>query len=297
MSAPPDDDPPAGDESSVFDEQNFAGYLLIVGSVTAVFVAAFTFLLSGAVSQVLIAITITLGFLSIIIGFALNVLGHFEEQPTTAPVEEPATTTRRAWKPDTPVNKPLPPLINFDTELRQLEEHFDGDLPEQMDSFVDEYKQLRTTNSIDKRRSIASSMRSALNPVPVLVESAEMEQVVDEMGDRLFRYIRADATEHLTVSDAAFYRDGERRPVAELQGGEARVKATVHNAGEASTAEVEIEFRNKDGIKVKSTSLPVGRLPPNARKDLNTRVYIPSLATDATIYAVASAQDDEVLEM
>jgi len=291
------DGPPAEEESSLFDEQNFAGYLLIVGSVTAVFVAAFTFLLSGAVSQVLIAITITLGFLSVLIGFALNVLGHFEDRPTTGTTEKSTTTTRRAWKPDTPVNKPLPPLINFDTELRRLEEHFGGELPDQMDSFVEDYRQLRTTNGIDKRRSIASSMRSALNPLPVLVDDEEMEDVVDEMGDRLFRYIQADATEHLTVSDAAFYRDGESRPLAEIQGSEARIKATVHNAGEASTAEVEVEFNNRDGIKVKSTSLPVGQLPPNARKDLNTHVYVPSLAADATIYAVASAQGDEVLEM
>lgn len=140
-------------------------------------------------------------------------------------------------------------------------------------------------------------MRSALNPLPVLVKTEEMEDLIDEMGDRLFRYIKADATEHLTVTEAAFYRDGAEMPLSNLQGGEARLKATVHNAGEASTVEVEVEFRSKDDVKVKSTSLPLGRIPPDARKELNTQVYVPSIATDASVYAVASVQGDKVLEM
>ena len=279
------------------EEQNFAAFMLVVGSVTAVFVAVFTFLLSGVVAQLLVASVVTIGFISIIIGFALNVLGYFDADDTTESTESTPERRRPAWRPETPVNKPLPPLINFDSDLQRLQEHFGGELPAEMDSFVEEYKRLRTTNSRDNRRSIASSMRSALNPLPVLVKTEEMEELIDEMGDRLFRYIKADATEHLTVTEAAFYRDGAEMPLSELQGGEARLKATVHNAGEASTVEVEVEFRNKDGVKVKSTSLPLGRIPPDARKELNTQVYVPSIATDASVYAVASVQGDKVLEM
>lgn len=281
------------------EEENFAGFMLVVGSVTAVFVSVFTFLLSGVVAQVLIAAVVTIGFVSIILGFALNVLGYFDAEGATTESSdpEPPEQRRSTWRPDTPINKPLPPLINFDSDLGRLQEHFDGELPAEMDSFIEEYKRLRTTNSRDNRRSIASSMRTALNPLPVLVKNEEMEELIDEMGDRLFRYIKADATEHLTVTEAAFYRHGRERPLSELQGGEARLKATVHNAGETSTAEVEVEFRNVDGVKVKSTSLPLGRIPPDARKELNTQVYVPSIATDASIYAVASVQGDKVLDI
>lgn len=279
-------------------EGNVAGFLLTVGSVTVAFLAVFLLVFDGVVAEILAASVIAIGLVSVIIGMALDLLGYFdgEAKPSSTQRGSSKAAVKTASKPVTP-NKPLAPVINFDDELAQLKEAFGDDVPKPVASFAKEYRALKGM-SPDSRRTAASNMRATLNPITVLVDGDdELEPLVDDIGDRLFRYIKSDPTDFLSVTDFAFYVDGNKESVRDISGHEARLKATVFNEGEECNAEVVLQFESESGVNVRREYLPVGAVQPNAQKELNTHVYVPSPATQVKLSVVESAPGEPVLDM
>ncbi|ERG90694.1 MAG: hypothetical protein J07HQW1_00721 [Haloquadratum walsbyi J07HQW1] len=275
---------------------NFAAFLLTVGGVTVVFIAVFIFAFPGTIGRFFAAAVVTVTIITLMLGMVLDLLGYFGSRASILVDSEEEQTANGV--PDSvsrKPNKPLPKQINFDSEIKTLQEHFDGELPSQMNSFLTEYEQLKKSTS--NRKVTAGSLRAALNPVQTIVDDTEMEELVDDMGDRLFRYIKSDPVDNIVVSEYAFYQDGNQKSVETLQAQKARIRATVHNQGEGAKAEVAVQFKNTDGVPVKTAYLPVGNLVPEGRKDLDTNVYIPSLATEADVFVIRATPDTEVLTM
>lgn len=275
---------------------NLAAFLLTAGGVTAVFIAIFVFAFPEPINQYFAGIVLGVTVITLIVGMVLDLLGYFgDEAKVGVPDEDGSSEPAQLESVRKRPNKPLPKQINFDDEIRQLRDHFDGDLPEQMDAFLTEYEKLKSSSQ--NRKVVAGSLRAALNPIAALVTDEAAEEMVDEMGDRLFAYIKADPVDNMVVTEHAFYTDGVQTPIAELQTEQARIKATVHNKGDSAKAEVAVRFKNEAGVPVKTAYLPVGEVVTEARKELNTSVYVPSLATAADVFVVRATQDTPVLDM
>jgi len=71
----------------------------------------------------------------------------------------------------------------------------------------------------------------------------------------------------------------------------------VSNDGESMKTDVLLRFTDGDGIEVKQTKLPVGEVPTAATKELNTQVYVPSVASSVSVSPVPAAISREVLDM
>lgn len=282
------------------NDPNVVIFLLIVGAVSVCFAAAFVLRLPGDVAIFMTYGVTTVMLVSITVGMALNALGYFGEQPVGP--ETTDTTVEEPQEQDSPVrfekepNKPLPPLINFDQELNRLYELYENDPPEQLRSFREDYERMKSVKA--NRDNVISDLRASINPLSVIVDGdEEMREIVDGIGDRLLQYINGTASEFLSVEQATFYLDGEEKSIPEVQREEARIRTTVHNRGDRAKAEVAVRFLNQDGVKVKTTYLPVGEIAEGGEKKLDTRVYVPSVSTDVELYATAADESEEVLDL
>ena len=273
-------------------------FLVLVLVVTSSFVIVFQQTLPEGVATTLSWVVIGVSAVSAMMGFVLEALSYFDrdgEAERTEPAEPTSTTSSRPWVPDGDV-KPLPPLINFDDELEQLYDYFDGEFPSQAETFLEGYKRMKTADR-GQRGSIASDVRAGLNPIIVLVDDPEVESMLSQMGEDLFAYVKTDGAELVSVDRYALYDDGKKTPVDELQGRQARIRASVSNDGESMKTDVLLRFTDDDGIEVKRTKLPVGEVPTAATKELNTQVYVPSVASSVTVSPVPAAASREVLDM
>jgi hypothetical protein len=190
---------------------NLAAFLLTAGGVTAVFIAIFVFAFPEPINQYFAGIVLGVTVITLIVGMVLDLLGYFgDEAKVGVPDEDGSSEPAQLESVRKRPNKPLPKQINFDDEIRQLRDHFDGDLPEQMDAFLTEYEKLKSSSQ--NRKVVAGSLRAALNPIAALVTDEAAEEMVDEMGDRLFAYIKADPVDNMVVTEHAFYTDGVQTP-------------------------------------------------------------------------------------
>ena len=271
-------------------------FFVLVLVVTCSFIVVFQQTLPGAVATTLSWVVIGASAISAMMGFVLEALSYFDggEAEPTEPAK-PTTTSSRPWVPDGDV-KPLPPLINFDDELGELYDYFDGEFPSQAETFLKGYKRMKTADR-GQRGSIASDVRAGLNPIVVLVDDPEIESMLSRMGEDLFAYVKTDGAGLVSVDRYALYDDGKKTPVDELQGRQARIRASVSNDGESMKTDVLLRFTDGDGIEVKRTKLPVGEVPTAATKELNTQVYVPSVASSVSVSPVPAAASREVLDM
>lgn len=301
-----DEDVELADPSAVAEEaaatasggeefENLGAFLLTVTGVTAMFVAIFTFAFPAPINQYFAGIVLSVTVVTLIIGMVLDLLGYFSDDARVLTDDDEYAEPEQLEAVRAKPNVPLPKQINFDQEIERLREHFDGELPRQMDSFLTEYQELKSTSK--NRKVVAGSLRAALNPISALVDDEELEEMVDDMGDRLFAYIKADPVDNIVVTEYAFFQDGVQTQVADQQGEQVRIKATVHNQGDTAKAEVAVRFTNAADVPVKTAYLPVGEVVTEARKELNTSVYVPSLATDADVFVIRATQDTPVLDM
>lgn len=256
------------------EDPNLGSFLLTIGLVTCVFIALFQFTLPPPVSHVLTAGVIIITVVSAGFAALLDSLGYFDgtEEPTTTAAAAPEQTRKR-WVPTTPSSAPLPPMINFDKELSELQDLFDGTLPDQFTPFIEDYRRLKT--SPRNRMTIASDLRADLNPIGAVLEEDSREyELYERISDGLFRYIGDDA-DHLTVS-AVTCRDtaGEQRAIASLAGELATVEVTVGNEGEAADVEVVVEFYDGDEL-VSTRTASLGTLRPAATEEVSTNAYVP----------------------
>jgi hypothetical protein len=285
-------------------EGNLASFLLAIGGVSIAFWAAFVFTFDGVVLQLLAIVVGVVAAFSLTVALVLDSLGYFDAESgeTDVATGDPADagiTVEAAGNGTVPKSdKPLPPIINFDTELRALTEAFDDEPPTELADFREEYARLK--EEVGNRKTIASSMRSGLNGLSVRVEQSDNDEalgITEDIGERLFRYIKASPAENVELIDVGLFVDGERVTVEGAQGETARIKTTIRNGGEEGKFEVAVRFENRNGITVREETLPAGRVTTNAQKTLDTRVYVPSLATGMEVRIVEAPEEREVLDL
>lgn len=261
------------------EDPNLGSFLLVVGMVTCVFVALFQFTLSPPISHLLTAGVFFVTVLSAVFAGILDSLGYFDRATAETATEE-TTRGRRPWVPVDTVPVPLPPLLNFDDELRAFSELEGGSLPPAFDPFVSEYLRLKTNTG--SRTSIASDLRADLNPIGARYdEGDEGYALYEEVAERLFRYI-SNSAEHVGLESVTFYDDaGTESTVADLGGQLGSVELTAHNEGEAADVEITVEFRGANGGAVASRTVDAGTISPGAKRTLTADVFVPGGAKSA----------------
>jgi hypothetical protein len=242
-----------------------------------VFIALFQFTMPSPVSHLLTAGVIVITVVSA--GFAslldsLNYFSQSSESPSQA--DSDSVQNSKPWVPEEQVSASLPPMINFDEELSELEAHFDGELPEQLTPFIEDYRRLKMNPK--NRMSIASDLRADLNPISVILdEDAPEYEPYERISDGLFRYI-GDSADHLTITDVTS-RDatGEPQDIEVMAGDLAVFDLSVQNEGETTDVEVIVEFY--DGDEALSTwTGSLNAVNPGATETLSTNIYIPESA-------------------
>lgn len=253
-------------------DPNLGSFLLTVGLVTCVFIALFQFTIPSPVSHVLTAGVIIITVVSAGFAALLDSLGYFDQTQTDAPTAETEESENR-WVPAKSTSASLPPMINFDEELSELQALFDGTLPDQFTPFIEDYKRLKTNPR--NRMNIASDLRADLNPISAVLEEGTREyELYQRIGDGLFRYI-GDNEGHLTVSEVVS-RDttGEQVEIGSLAEALATIDVTVGNEGEAADVEVIVEFYDDDTL-LSTRTASLGTVRPGASAVLSTNVYVP----------------------
>lgn len=262
-------------------DANFGSFLLVVGIVTCVFIALFQFTLPEPISHLLTAGVLFVTILSAIFASLLDSLGYFDQTASDAGegMVEGKTgrsdDSARPWVPTTKEVAPLPPMINFDDELRAYADMYDGDLPEQFEPFIRDYRRLKTNTG--NRRTIASDLRAGLNPIGALFqEGTEGDDLYEEISDGLFRYIDSDI-DHVTLDRIVFYDgEGNEVDVDEIRNQLGRVELTVGNEGEAVDVDVVIQFYDVGGTSISSRTCQVGTVQPGVTRTVDTDAFVPS---------------------
>ena len=255
-------------------DPNLGSFLLTIGIVTCVFIALFQFTMPSPVSHLLTAGVIVITVVSAGFAALLDSLNYFSQssEPPTQTDSDPVQNSK-PWVPEEQISASLPPMINFDEELSDLEAHFDGELPEQLTPFIEDYRRLKMNP--ENRMSIASDLRADLNPISVILdEDAPEYEPYERISDGLFRYI-GDSADHLTITDATS-RDaaGQPQDVGAIAGDVAVFDISVRNDGEATDVEVAIEFYDGDeSLSTWSGSLK--SVSPGATETISTNIYIP----------------------
>ena len=259
-------------------DPNLGSFLLTIGIVTCVFIALFQFTMPSPVSHLLTAGVITITVVSAGFAALLDSLDYFDQSSdsTSQAAPDPGRKSK-PWVPKERVSASLPPMINFDEELDELQAHFDGELPDQFTAFIEDYRRLKT--SPKNRMSIASDLRADLNPISVILDEDTPEyEPYQRMSDGLFRYI-GDSADHLSVTEVTS-RDaaGEPQEVGAIAGDLAVFDLSVHNEGEATDVEVIVEFYDGDeSLSTWSGSLK--SVSPGATETISTNIYVPERAT------------------
>jgi hypothetical protein len=265
-------------------DPNLGSFLLTIGIVTCVFIALFQFTMPSPVSHLLTAGVITITVVSAGFAALLDSLNYFDQSSdSVSQVAPDPKQTSKPWVPEKRVSAPLPPMINFDEELSELQAQFDGELPDQFTPLLEDYRRLKTNPK--NRMSIASDLRADLNPISVILDEDTPEyEPYQRMSNGLFRYI-GDSADHLSVTEVTS-RDaaGEPQEVGAIAGDLAVFDLSVHNEGEVTDVEVIVEFYDGDeSLSTWSGSLK--SVSPGATETISTNIYVPEstnrMRTDA----------------
>ena len=274
-------------------DPNLGSFLLVVGMVTCVFVALFQFTLPAPVSHLLTAGVLAVTALSAAFGALLDRFGYFERSVQSATDSSDGPTGGKPWVPVGKQLAPLPPLINFDADLRAYSEMYDGDLPKEFDPFVADYRRLKTNTG--NRATIASDLRADLNPIGTLFEDgSEGARIHDDISERLFRYI-GDERDHLTLDRVAFYdEDGSEADVEAIKNQLGRVELRITNEGEAAEVEAVVDLHGADGTAVASRTCKAGIVSPGVTKDIDAEIFVPANVERAVATLRSAAPDRTV---
>lgn len=255
-------------------------FLLVVGIVTCVFIALFQFTLPDPVSDLLTAGVVFVTVLSAGFAAVLEKLGYFGREPAASATSDDQESAVKPWVPTLKPSAPLPPIINFDAELRAYADMYDGTLPRAFDPFIEDYLRLKTNT--ENRATIASDLRADLNPIGTLFEAgSEGDRLYEELSDRLFRYI--STRNHLRLGRVTLYdAAGDEASVAALDGKLGRVEIEILNDGEAADVEAVVTLYDARGSAIASRTCDAGRLNPGATTTLDAELFVPADAVDAT---------------
>ena len=180
----------------------------------------------------------------------------------------------------------LPPLLQFGDAIRRIEKGLTAEYGE-FDRLRREYDALTATGQ-SNRPSLVSSIRYAVTGLETQVHAREdeadaerIQKWLDSINNRADQYLatRSNTSGTLHISGFGFERGGESPPVAEMQGEEVGVRATVVNQGEASGAVITVDFYPADeDVLLRSVDLSVGHLPAGGSDSIDTTVHVPSIA-------------------
>jgi len=269
-------------------DPNLGSFLLVVGMVTIVFIALFQLTLPTPISNLLTVGVLFITVLSAIFALLLDNLGYFEQETATSPGEpDDRRTAARPWVPVGKSSAPLPPLINFDAELRAYADMYDGDLPEEFDPFISDYRRLKTNT--ENRPTIASDLRADLNPIGTLFEEgSEGDRIYEDVSQRLFRYI-GGKNGHLTLNRVSFYdEDGNETDPQAIENQPGRVELDITNEGETAEVEAIITLYDEDDATIASQTSTAGLIDPGVTKALSTDVFFPP-GTDRASTAIRAS--------
>ena len=175
----------------------------------------------------------------------------------------------------------LPPLLRFDQAIERIEAELDDDETyAQFEAFKREYEVLKRSPS--NRQTLVSDLRADLTGLAERLpdDEGEVERWIDSMAGRMSTYLKAGNTPSLTLDlvDVTLSKDGEPATVEPLRESLATCSVTVLNKGDRSGAVVRVSFYNEDDILLRSDDLSMGYMDPGDRKQLSTKVYVPSIA-------------------
>lgn len=208
-----------------------------------------------------------------------------------AAAEEPAEETLR----DVDVAD-LPPLLRFDQAIDRIESALpeDEEYP-QFEAFKREYEQLKRSPS--NRQTLVSDLRADLNGLAERLpdEDGSVERWLDSMGNRMFTYLKSGRSPSLTLDlvDVTLRDDdGDPAELESLRESLATCSVTVLNQGDRSGAVIRVSFYNDEDVLLRSDDLSMGYMDPGERKQLSTKVYVPSIADhyEATVLDPSEGQ-------
>jgi hypothetical protein len=174
----------------------------------------------------------------------------------------------------------LPPLLRFDQAIERIDAELDdGEYP-QFEAFKREYEQLKRSPS--NRQTLVSDLRADINGLYESLPDDDdtVQRWLDSMGNRMFTYLKSGRTPSLTLDlvDVTLTKDDEPADLEALRESLATASVTVLNQGDRSGAVVRVSFYNEDDILLRSDDLSMGYMDPGERKQLSTKVYVPSIA-------------------
>ncbi len=191
----------------------------------------------------------------------------------------------------------LPPLLRFDQAIGRIDAELDDDYP-QFDAFRREYEQMK--RSPTNRQTLVSDLRADLNGLYERLpdEDGTVERWLDSMEGRMDTYLKAGRTPSLTLNlvNVTLAQDGDPADVASLRESLATATVTVLNQGDRSGAVVRISFYNEDDILLRSDDLSMGYMDPGERKQLSTKVYVPSIADHYEATVLNPSEDQRFIE-
>ncbi len=191
----------------------------------------------------------------------------------------------------------LPPLLRFDQAIERIDAELDDDYP-QFDAFEREYEQMKRSPA--NRQTLVSDLRADLAGLYERLpdEDGTVERWLDSMEGRMDTYLKAGRTPSLTLNlvDVTLAQDGEPAAVESLRESLATATVTVLNQGDRSGAVVRVSFYNDDDILLRSDDLSMGYMDPGERKQLSTKVYVPSIADHYEATVLNPSEDQRFIE-
>ena len=276
-------------------EQNLAAFLLTVGGVTVAFIAVFVFTIGDAVGNIFIWTAVGVGLITVFVGMTLDLLGFFDSE--RAVLRDRTESSGPVDAIEFAADPTVSPLLDFEAELQTIADAYGESPPSQLTTFVDEYRRIRD-KGVGSRADAAGDLRASLNPLSVIAEGEEaLEDAVTQIEQKLQLYVSSAPYELFEIEEVGLYVDGSRTAVQDVAGQQARIKLEVHNAGDTAKAEVRLRFRSTEGVVVRREFLPMGEIAADATKQLDTQVYVPSVAARMQVESVRPSDDTPVLDL
>ena len=276
-------------------EQNLAAFLLTVGGVTVAFIAVFVFTIGDAVGNIFVWTAIGVGLITVFVGMTLDLLGFFDNE--RAVLRDRTESSGPVDAIEFAADPTVSPLLDFEAELQTSADAFGESPPAQLTTFVEEYRRIRD-KGVSSRADAAGDLRASLNPLSVIAEGEEvLEDAVGQIEQKLQLYVSSAPYELFEIEEVGLYVDGSRTAVQDVAGQQARIKLEVHNAGDTAKAEIRLRFRSTEGVVVRREFLPMGEIAADATKQLDTQVYVPSVAARMQVESVRPSDDTPVLDL
>jgi cytochrome c oxidase subunit 1 len=174
----------------------------------------------------------------------------------------------------------LPPLLQFSQAIAKLDRTGEFDGVDQFDQFQGAYGRL-VDSTPGNRSSIINDLNYHVTGLRSYVdEDSEAARWLDSVENRLTQYRRSlkRPADSLRLTEVQLLQDGQQKDVADLQEQKATLRAVVRNQGERSGAVINTEFRDENGILLRTEDLSMGYTDPGEQNTLETDVYVPSIA-------------------